>query len=543
MKIAQTVRADPSWAAFLSFVFLAGFSMPGARIALGACLVLTLCDRARRRTMRFTAPTAGWLLYLAVAVAATAALAATNWDPLLQPGRGLGKILPKLFWYIAIPLGVVQVDSRLRLLSALRALVWGCAVTAALVVALHPAMAWFQVSFPSSYQVLAWESDPAASPITSMQAFLYGSVKSLGLLDAVNRWIELPWRAQTYAQAIVKLGTMQDAQRLMVALPASLCLAAEAVRDRSRPRRFVPFLLLLLVAAGLLLTFKRGPVLAGIFVSFLLLLSRLRWWKALAVLLVLAAAGTSMPHLRARFAELPTEFRLAKGGRALMWTRIVPMIHREHPWGVGFRALTSAKMREAERIAAIGPEIEERREAVERLEALHPQRHSRTAMRLAGERRRLWRPVHWRDLDAKARALQRTRPAEGSPEAAELADARATLAKWERDGITRVHLELNQNHVHSVPLQSFVDFGWPGLAAWAIWMFLALRATAALALRSRRPAAGSSVPETLCFAAPLAMLVSLVLYGLMEYNLADSEVVLLYGFAMGLTGPSLLRSE
>ena len=41
----------------------------------------------------------------------------------------------------------------------------------------------------------------------------------------------------------------------------------------------------------------------------------------------------------------------------------------------------------------------------------------------------------------------------------------------------------------------------------------------------------------------LAMLASLVLYGLMEYNLADAEVVLLYGFVMGLTGPSLLRSD
>ena len=45
------------------------------------------------------------------------------------------------------------------------------------------------------------------------------------------------------------------------------------------------------------------------------------------------------------------------------------------------------------------------------------------------------------------------------------------------------------------------------------------------------------------FAAPFAMLAALVLYGLMEYNLADSEVVLLYAFAMGLSGPSLLRSE
>ena len=543
MKLAQTVRADPSWAAFLSFAFLAGVSMPAARAALAACLVLTLCYRERRRLFRFTAPTAGWLLYLAVALAATAALAATNWDPLLQPDKGLGKVFSKMLWYAAIPLGVVQVDSRARLLSALRALVWGCAVTAACVVLLHPPLAWFQVSFPTSYQMVAQGLEPGASAVTPLQAFLYRSVESLGLLGPVNRWIALPWRAQTYAQAIVKLGTMADAQRLMVALPAALCLAAEAVRDRSRPRRFAPFLLLALVAAGLLLAFKRGPVIAGFGVSFLLLLSRLRWWKALFLLAVLAAAATAMPHVRARFAELPEELRLAKGGRALMWTRIVPELHREHPWGVGFRALTSAKMREAERRAAAAPEEAALIEEVNRLRAKSPPRRSREGKRLATDELTLWRIGHWREVDAKVQALQRLRPAPDSPEGIELAKARLALAKWEAEGLTAVRLELDRNHVHSTPLQAFVDFGWIGLAAWALWMALGFRATGRLASRSRRPAEGSSGPETLCFAAPFAMLAGLVLFSLVEYNLADAAVVLLYGLSMGLTGPSLLRSE
>ena len=103
-------------------------------------------------------------------------------------------------------------------------------------------------------------------------------------------------------------------------------------------------------------------------------------------------------------------------------------------------------------------------------------------------------------------------------------------------------IELNQNHMHSVPMQSFVDFGYAGLLAWLFWTMLGLRATARLARLARRPAPGSSLPETACFAAPLAMFAALVLYGLVEYNLADSEVVLLYALAMGLTGPSLLRA-
>lgn len=540
MKFAQTVRSDPSWSAFLAFAFLAGVSMPAARAALAACLVLTLCDRARRRMMRFTAPAAGWLLYLALAVAATAALAATNWDPLVQPGRGVGK-LTKLLWFFAIPLAVVQVDSRLRLLAVLRAFTWGCAITAFCVVFLHPLLAWFQISFPTSYQMLARELDPAASAISPFQAFLYRTVDATGLLGAVNGWIERPWRAQTYAQAVVKLGSMPDAQRLMVALPAALCLAAESVRSRSR--RTTALLLLALVAAGLLLTFKRGPVLAGAAVSFLLLLSRLRWWKALSLLVLLAGAAAAMPHVRGRFAELPSEFRLAKGGRALMWTRIVPQLHREHPWGVGFRALTSAKMLQAERRAALDVEMEAAEAEVARLRALRAAPGSRDRKRLAALEGNLWRMKHWRDLDAKLTALLRTRPAPGSDGAAAAARARKDLARWEAAGLTGVHLEMDRNHVHSTPLQAFVDFGWAGLAAWALWMALALRATGALALRSRRPAADPAAPETLCFAAPFAMLLALVLYGLVEYNLADAAVVLLFGLSMGLCGPSLLRSE
>ena len=101
------------------------------------------------------------------------------------------------------------------------------------------------------------------------------------------------------------------------------------------------------------------------------------------------------------------------------------------------------------------------------------------------------------------------------------------------------HVEQNQNHVHSVPLQLFVEFGYLGVAAWALWMLLGFRNTAKLACLSRRPSKDCSLPETLAFAAPLAMLSALVLYGMVEYNLADSEIVLLYGIAMGLTNRNL----
>ncbi|MCL1910026.1 MAG: O-antigen ligase family protein [Kiritimatiellaeota bacterium] len=92
------------------------------------------------------------------------------------------------------------------------------------------------------------------------------------------------------------------------------------------------------------------------------------------------------------------------------------------------------------------------------------------------------------------------------------------------------HIELRQTHLHSVPIQSWVDFGWLGLAAWALWMLLALRS----AWQCPHPA-------------PFAMLAALVCYGLMEYNLADADIVLLYSLAMALSvyqrDPSCARTR
>ena len=446
-----SARADPSWAAFLAFAFLSCVSMPLARVALVASLALGLASPTRRRSFRLTAPTVGWLVYLAVAIAVSAAAWALIEDPLLAPGRGFSK-LPKLLWYAAIPLAVMQVDTRPRLVATLRALVAGCAVTAAWVLVANPLLAQFQMVFPTDAQAAAGTASPAG-------AFLHESLRWIGTrlhwdaIDAVNRWIYTNGRAATWSQALVKLGTMQDAQRFMVAVPAALCLLVESLHAPDRRARARDFLLLLLLAAGLVLTCKRGPLLACGAVCFAFLLSRLRWWKAALLVALLAGACAALPQARARFAQLPDEFLLRKGGRSLMWTRIVPELHREHPWGIGFRSLTWNKMF---------------------------------------------------DID--------------------------------------MHTELNQNHVHSVPLQSFVDFGWAGLAAWALWMGLAARTGRRFARRSRRPAPGSSLPETACFAAPPAMFAALALYGLVEYNLADSEIVLLYALAMGLSGPSLLRS-
>ncbi len=488
----RTFKTDPSWAFFLAFAFLTGVSMPLARLALVASLVFTLANRDRRRGLRLTGPTVGWLLYLALALIVTGVFCFLNTDELLEPARGLRKTT-KLLWYAAIPLAVAQVDSHIRLSQTLRALVAGCAVTALLALLLNPLLAWVQFAFPSEFQM-------SAGTASSSGAFLFRNAESLGLLRSVQGWIAKCGQPQTYSAALVKVGTMQAAQRLMVAVPAALCLLVEDVRARSGNRAWRTFGLAALCFAGLVVTFKRGPAmvcLAGCaLVGCTVLFSRLRWWQSALVALLLACvfAGAvhTVPPLRDRFRELPAELlfpektrlrawqedylarnRIAPklGGRAILWAYIVPELHREHPWGIGFRSLT-------------------------------------------------WKKMHF-----------------GMP----------ALEKDSKDGLLAVRyphrrVELNLNHVHSVPLQSFVDFGWIGLGVWALWMMLGFRATGRIARRARRPAPGSSVPETAGYAAPLAMFASLFLYGLVEYNIADAEIVLLYSLALGLTGPSLLHS-
>ena len=461
------VKADPSWSFFLAFAFLSAVSLPLARAAMALSFVFTLASPGRRRSLRITSPTLGWLVYLALAAAVTAAMWALDPEPdFLEPARGFRK-LGKLVWYAAIPLAVAQVDSRPRLVATLRALVWGGAFAAAGVILLNPALAWVQLSLPSDVDIAAGTATPAAE-------WLYRAAKAVGRLDDLRRWVLACGQPQTFQGALIKVGTMQTAQRLMVAVPAALCLLLEAFREPARGRRFGAALLLLLCVAGLVLTYKRGPFLACAAVSFGILLSRLNVWRAILVAALLAAAfggvAAAVPPVRERFGKLPAELDLSRtpGGRTAMWKVIVPELHREHPWGVGFRSLT-------------------------------------------------WKKIHY-----------------GMPELDRARDRRIRQVNR--------RIELNQNHMHSVPMQSFVDFGYAGLLAWLFWMMLGFRATGRLARLSRRPAPDSSLPETACFAAPLAMFAALFLYGLVEYNLADSEVVLLYALAMGLTGPSLLHA-
>ncbi len=118
------------------------------------------------------------------------------------------------------------------------------------------------------------------------------------------------------------------------------------------------------------------------------------------------------------------------------------------------------------------------------------------------------------------------------------------------------HVEQRQNHVHSNPLQILVELGWQGLAAYVVWMLLALRDSARLLSRGggwrlqSASSAGGGLPangwkpsDGLLRSVPLAMIAALILNGLVEYNFADGELVLIYGMAMGLAAVRLAPPE
>ncbi len=452
------VRADPSWAFFLVFAFSGMVSLPLARASMLLSLVFSLADSAVRRRFRLTQPGFGWLAYfvLAVVVSGSMAVANTEWgvahglmpavDIYIESARGFRK-LPKLLWFLAIPLAALQVRDTGRFRTVLRALMAGGCVLALVVVLFHPPLAWLQVHFHGGPGWLdRWLSNPALA-----------------------RW---GGRPPTFQYAISALGTMHDAQRLMVALIAACCAIVgngewgmgngewgtgngergPGTRDRGPrtedrgPGNGRLWAVAAFIALGLVMTCKRGPLVVGIAVSAAVLSKCVRWWRIVALVFLVAAAALAVPQSRARILDLRNEVSFSdheivkRGGRLLMWTHIVPALHAEYPRGMGFRALTAIKMHNAD---------------------------------------------------------------------------------W--------HVEKNRTHVHSVPLQAFVDFGWAGPAVWLLWMALAFMRAAGL--KRAGASLGLSSGEA---ALPLAALSALVVFGLVEYNLADAAVVPLYSIAMGM---------
>lgn len=414
-SIRRAASDDPAWFCFLMFAGAAMLSLPLARLFLGLSLFFTI--RAKTR-LRMTPPAWGWIAYLVLAIVVTAAVAAANtpWgvehgflekvDKYIEPAKGLRKTT-KLLWYVSIPVAATLVNSRKRLRSVIGAMLVGGTALALWTVLVNPVIAL-------------------------MQTYWHPSCGFIDKLLSSRIWHTPDGRPISIHHALPYLGTMHDAQRLMVTLVCGACAMAATRREGGPWHRQA--VAIAISAIALVVTCKRGPLVIGACVAFAVLVTEFRPWRILPFAVLLACAALAVPTTRARFAALPREFDPANSGRAAMWTIVVPRLHQQYPYGIGFRSLTARKMRR-----------------------------------------------------------------------------------------TSKQVEKHRNHVHSSPLQAFVDLSWAGVAVWLFWM----GAATACAVRMSRIFPPLS-------AAPLCALSALIVFSLVEYNLADGAVIPLYGLAMGI---------
>lgn len=437
--IGKLFKEDRTWAAFLAFALLSMLSMQLARAFCVLVLIFALFDKTYRKRFVITPPALGWLSYLAIAIVISGILSLTIDDPLLQTVKGFKK-LPKLMWFLAIPISVMVVSTKERLNTTLKVLSLGSIVLALWVIIIHPFYAWLQVSFP-----LPGETASGLAGFLGKTASFFGLQETIsnGLMDKV--WKYGGARPPDFHQAFTYLGKMDDAQRLMTGLIISTCLFT---CDRSgvvsaKRKKIFEILAIAIITIGLILTCKRGPILIGSAVSLAILAVRIKPYKTILAFVFLVFAIIATPSVRQRIAELPSEFEVQKGGRALMWTKIVPELHREYPYGIGFRSLTARKMR----------------------------------------------------------------------------------------SITK-GIERNRTHVHSVPLQAFVDFGYIGICTWLFWMVITF-------VSALKPILTDWQTSKKCatILAPFAAFVGLFAFGFVEYNIADASVVLLFSIILALCGP------
>ena len=89
-------------------------------------------------------------------------------------------------------------------------------------------------------------------------------------------------------------------------------------------------------------------------------------------------------------------------------------------------------------------------------------------------------------------------------------------------------VEPYRNHLHSNIAQILVETGWAGLAVYVIWMLAAIRDRV---VRIRR---SDDLDERTLATTVLAMLLALMANGLIEYNFGDTELMIAYGFLMGM---------
>lgn len=101
------------------------------------------------------------------------------------------------------------------------------------------------------------------------------------------------------------------------------------------------------------------------------------------------------------------------------------------------------------------------------------------------------------------------------------------------------NVEKNRTHLHSNYLEVLVELGWIGLAAYIIWMFKVL----VDALRFMIEAKGGDLQLEMSSIILFLVFIGLLANGIVEYNLADGELVVIYAMIMGCASTGIERLD
>lgn len=272
----------------LGTIFSITFSIALGQLLAGITFLLFLLGWARGR-IAVRIPGVVWLAAVFVGVAV-----ATSW----RGGgvHGLWGRTGKLLWFMLIPVTASLVGRSDRVGKTIWAFLLGCGVLALKDLVWNPFQAW---------------KNPQPDFLTSL----------------------------------IDKGSMTDGQMLMLGLVVGVWLVLVPLREGRRPSGWTVGLLVTL-AAGLLIGFKRGSWFCALLLVGVVLLTNFRW-RAWLLLVLVTVAFFSLPPVQIRMGQLKREFNKEGGGRLTMWCRVVPFLIHERPEGVGYGCLTNRMMRYA----------------------------------------------------------------------------------------------------------------------------------------------------------------------------------------------------
>ncbi len=167
-------------------------------------------------------------------------------------------------------------------------------------------------------------------PVSRLLLWLAAGIALRGLYDVFRVPYEL-----SQGVALFDTGTMRDPQFYAAGLLLMAGLKSAGFFN-GHGWRFIG--LLLPIAAGLVLHFKRGAWFS--FMVCILLWALLKKkFLAVGVILIIGILFIMLPQVRTRLEALPEEWTEMQGGRGALWFKIAPQLIPQHPWGVGWCAV------------------------------------------------------------------------------------------------------------------------------------------------------------------------------------------------------------